>query len=57
MYYWSYSILSTMLRILELDHKKWERRLEFYLAEFEDVPRRASTLIGADLSRPRRIGR
>jgi hypothetical protein len=46
MYYWSYSILSTLFRLLELNHEKWERRLEFYRAEFEDVPGRASTLSG-----------
>ncbi len=43
-YYWSYSILSTLLRVVELDHEKWEKRLAFYRAEFEDVPQRASTL-------------
>lgn len=43
-YYWSYSILSTLFRLLELDRAKWEKRLEFYRAEFEDIPQRASTL-------------
>ena len=45
-YYWSYSILSTMLRLLEVDHEKWEKRVEFYRAEFADVPRRVGTLGG-----------
>jgi hypothetical protein len=44
--YWSYSILSTMLRLLEVDHEKWEKRVEFYRAEFADVPRRVGTLGG-----------
>jgi hypothetical protein len=43
-YYWSYSILSTLLRLLELERNKWERRLEFYRAEFEAVPLRARAL-------------
>jgi aminoglycoside phosphotransferase (APT) family kinase protein len=43
-YYWSYSILSTLLRLLELKRSKWERRLEFYQAEFEAVPLRARSL-------------
>jgi hypothetical protein len=43
-YYWSYSILSTLLRLLELKRKKWERRLEFHRAEFEAVPLRARSL-------------
>jgi hypothetical protein len=43
-YYWSYSILSTVLRIVELDRARWEKRLEFYRAEFENVPRRTGTL-------------
>lgn len=44
-YYWSYSILFTLLRLLERGHAKWEQRLEFYRAEFDDVPRRADTLV------------
>jgi len=43
-YYWSYSVLSTLLRLLELNRGEWERRLEFYRAEFEDLPRRAGAL-------------
>jgi hypothetical protein len=45
-YYWSYSVLSSLLRVVELDRARWEKRLEFYRAEFEDVPRRADTLSG-----------
>jgi Phosphotransferase enzyme family len=43
-YYWSQSILSSLLRVVELGQAKWEKRLEFYRAEFEGVPRRASAL-------------
>jgi hypothetical protein len=43
-YYWSYSILSTLLRVLELDHAKWEKRLQFYRAQFDSVPQRAHAL-------------
>jgi hypothetical protein len=43
-YHWSYSILSTLFRLLELGHAKWEKRLKFYSAEFDDVPRRADSL-------------
>jgi hypothetical protein len=45
-YHWSYSILATLLRLLEVDREGWQRRLEFYRAEFEDVPRCAVTLSG-----------
>jgi hypothetical protein len=48
-YFWSYSILWTLLHVLELKPPKWERRLEFYLAEFETVPLRARSL--GELSR------
>ena len=44
-YYWSHSILSTLLRVVALDRAKWEKRVEFYRAEFDDVPRRAGTLL------------
>jgi phosphotransferase family enzyme len=43
-YYWSHSILSTLLRVVELDHAKWERRVDFYRAEFEAVPELAARL-------------
>jgi aminoglycoside phosphotransferase len=43
-YYWSQSILATLLRVVEVGRAKWEKRLEFYRAEFEGVPRRASAL-------------
>jgi hypothetical protein len=42
-YYWSYSILSTLLRVVELNRPRWETRLAFYRAEFEKVPVRASS--------------
>ena len=48
-YYWSYSVLSTLLRLLELDRARWEKRLKFFRAEFEDLPQRASTLTGLAL--------
>jgi aminoglycoside phosphotransferase (APT) family kinase protein len=43
-YYWSYSILATLLRLVEFDCDEWETGLEFFRAEFEDVPRRAGAL-------------
>jgi hypothetical protein len=43
-YYWSYSVLATLLHVLDSEHAKWERRLEFYRAEFDGVPRRAEAL-------------
>jgi hypothetical protein len=46
-YYWSYSILSTLLHVVELHRANWEKRLGFYRAEFEDVPQRASILSGS----------
>jgi hypothetical protein len=46
-YYWSYSILFTLLHVVEQHHAKWEKRLGFYRAEFEDVPQRASILSGS----------
>jgi aminoglycoside phosphotransferase (APT) family kinase protein len=42
-YYWSYSILSTLLHTMRkrhLDEKTRAQRLDFYQAEFYDVPRR-----------------
>jgi aminoglycoside phosphotransferase len=42
-YYWSQSILCTLLRVVELSHSNWEQRLEFYRAEFEEVPVRAGS--------------
>jgi hypothetical protein len=46
-YYWSYSTLSTLLHVVELHQAKWEKRLQFYRAEFEDVPQRVGTLSGS----------
>jgi hypothetical protein len=46
LYYWSYSILSTLFRLLELDHEKWEKRLETYRAELADIPQRVGALGG-----------
>ena len=43
-YFWSYSVLSKLLRVVELDHERWEKRLKFYRAEFEAVPMRARAL-------------
>jgi hypothetical protein len=43
-YYWSYSVLSKLLRVVELDQAKWEKRLQFYRAEFDSIPRRVGTL-------------
>jgi hypothetical protein len=45
-YYWSYSVLSTLLRLVELDGEEWERRLDLYRAEFNEIPSRAFTLGG-----------
>jgi aminoglycoside phosphotransferase len=44
-YYWSYSILATLLRLVELDREEGDRRLEFYRTEFEEVPRRTGALV------------
>jgi hypothetical protein len=46
LYHWSYSILSGLLRLLQLGDAKWEQRLAFYRAEFADVPRRVRALSG-----------
>jgi Phosphotransferase enzyme family len=43
-YYWSYGVLSKLLRVVELDQERWEKRLAFYRAEFDRVPSRARTL-------------
>jgi aminoglycoside phosphotransferase (APT) family kinase protein len=45
-YYWSYSVLSSLLRLVELDGEEWERRLDLYRAEFNEIPSRAPTLGG-----------
>jgi hypothetical protein len=48
-YFWSYSILSTLLRVVELNPRKWQRRVEFYRAEFEAIPSRVGSI--GELSR------
>jgi hypothetical protein len=46
-YYWSHSVLSTLLRVLELGRPRWERRLAFYRAEFQAIPAHVATLADA----------
>lgn len=47
-YYWSYSVLWTLLQLAFKDRparKGWKKRVEFFRAEFHDVPRRAAALL------------
>jgi hypothetical protein len=44
-YYWSYSVLWTLLGLTfkdRPDRPGWEKRMEFFQAEFDDVPRLAA---------------
>jgi hypothetical protein len=43
--YWSYSVLWTLLGLTFKDRPArpgWKERMEFFQAEFDDVPRRAA---------------
>jgi Phosphotransferase enzyme family len=42
-YYWSYSVLAALLRLLEVGHERWEKRLAFLRDEFDAIPGRATS--------------